>query len=77
VTKVGNLPDYCKLCGWSTAIAHAKSGDPAMIAGYLGKSDGIDEAIVKFAEAYADRTERDHELMAKAAKSKKIAVAAA
>ena len=77
VTKVRNLPDYCKLCGWSTAIAHAKSGDPAMIAGYLGKSDGIDEAIVKFAELYADRTERDHGLMAKAAKAKKIEVAAA
>jgi Uncharacterized protein conserved in bacteria (DUF2252) len=44
-----NLPHYGALCGWALAPAHAKSGDPAMLAGYLGKSGVIDEAIARFA----------------------------
>jgi hypothetical protein len=52
--------DYATLCGWTLARAHAKSGDPAMIAGYLGKSDVFDRAIASFSEQYADQAERDH-----------------
>jgi uncharacterized protein (DUF2252 family) len=52
--------DYAMLCGWTLARAHAKSGDPAMIAGYLGKSDVFDRAIASFSEQYADQAERDH-----------------
>ena len=37
--NVKYFPEYCKLCGWALALAHAKSGDPAAIAGYLGKSE--------------------------------------
>jgi uncharacterized protein (DUF2252 family) len=70
-----NLPDYCKLCGWALALAHAKSGDPAAIAGYLGRSDGMDEAVARFAFAYAEQTERDFDALAKAAKAKRIRVA--
>jgi len=70
-----NLPDYSKLCGWALALAHAKSGDPAAIAGYLGKSDGMDEAVARFAAAYAEQTVRDHDALVKAAKNKRIRVA--
>jgi uncharacterized protein (DUF2252 family) len=51
---------YAKLCGWTLARAHAKSGDPGMIAGYLGKSDVFDRAITRFSELYSDQVERDH-----------------
>src|SRR5436190_8536754 len=44
-TKERRLPEYCRLCGWALALAHAKSGDPAAIAGYLGKSDRFDRAV--------------------------------
>ena len=52
--------DYAALCGWTLARAHARSGDAAMIAGYLGKSDVFDRAIARFARRYADQAERDH-----------------
>lgn len=74
-TRVKNMPAYAKLCGWALAMAHAKSGDPAMIAGYLGKSDAMDEAVAKFAMAYSDQTDRDHEALSKAARSNRIQVA--
>lgn len=74
-TQVKNFPQYCKLCGWALALAHAKSGDPAVLAGYLGKSDGMDEAVTRFAFAYADQTDRDYNALAKAAKEKRIHVA--
>jgi Uncharacterized protein conserved in bacteria (DUF2252) len=54
------LAIYGKLCGWVLARAHAKTGDPWAIAGYLGKSDRFDEAMGKFSLAYADQAERDH-----------------
>ncbi len=52
--------DYATLCGWTLARAHARSGDAAMIAGYLGKSDVFDRAVARFSELYADQAERDH-----------------
>lgn len=70
--RVKNFPEYCKLCGWALALAHAKSGDPAVLAGYLGKSDGMEEAVARFAFAYADQTDCDYEALAKAAKEKRI-----
>ncbi|MGZ3618312.1 MAG: DUF2252 domain-containing protein [Ktedonobacteraceae bacterium] len=54
------LNEYAKFCGWALARAHARSGDPAMISGYLGQKDVFDQAIATFAELYADQTERDH-----------------
>ena len=70
------FPEYCMLCGWALALAHAKSGDSATIAGYLGKGEGMDEAIVRFAAAYAEQTERDFDTLNKAVKEKRIVVAA-
>ncbi|MCI4353549.1 MAG: DUF2252 domain-containing protein [Thermoplasmata archaeon] len=54
------LAGQAELCGAALARAHARSGDPAFISGYLGGRDGFDRAIEQFAEAYADQTERDH-----------------
>jgi len=74
---VGNTPQYGALCAWATAQAHAKSGDAAIIAGYAGNSDELDEAMSRFAFAYADQTEKDFKALTAAAKSKKIKVASA
>jgi uncharacterized protein (DUF2252 family) len=52
---------YAKLCGWTLARAHARSGDRIAIASYLGKGDGFDRAMCDFAEAYADQNEHDFE----------------
>jgi uncharacterized protein (DUF2252 family) len=70
-----NVPDYCRLCGWAMALAHAKSGDAALLSGYLGNSDELDEAMIKFAFAYADQNEKDYKALVKAAKSGRIKVA--
>lgn len=67
------LRGYSALCGWALARSHARSGDPAMISGYLGKSDSFDLAIANFAVAYANQTERDHQALVAAVKSGQIA----
>ncbi|HET7213662.1 MAG TPA: DUF2252 domain-containing protein [Terriglobia bacterium] len=64
--------EYAGLCGWVLARAHARTGDPAAIAGYLGKSEAFDEAIGKFAAAYANQTESDHALFLKAIRAGRI-----
>jgi uncharacterized protein (DUF2252 family) len=69
------LPDYCGMCGWALALAHAKSGDAARIAGYCGKSDALDEAIGKFAMSYAKQTEQDYEALVKAKRAGRIKAA--
>jgi len=56
----GGFNEYAKFCGWALARAHARSGDPAMISGYLSQKDVFDQAIATFAELYADQAERDH-----------------
>jgi uncharacterized protein (DUF2252 family) len=55
-----DLTIYGRMCGWALARAHAKAGDPWTISGYLGKQDAFEQAIGKFAIAYADQAERDH-----------------
>ncbi len=64
--------EYAELCGWVLARAHARTGDPARIAGYLGKNDAFDKALEKFAVAYADQTERDHAALLKAIRTGRI-----
>jgi hypothetical protein len=51
---------YGRVCGDVPGRAHARSGDPAMIAGYIGTGPSFAKAIVTFAEAYADQTEREY-----------------
>ena len=64
--------NYAQYCGWAVARAHAKTGDAAMISGYLGRNDAFDDAFKRFARTYADQTERDHATLVKAAKSGRI-----
>jgi len=64
--------EYVEICGWTLARAHARTGDPAQIAGYLGKSAAFDRAIEEFSLAYADQTERDHAALVKAIRAGKI-----
>ena len=66
---------YAPLCGRTLARAHARSGDPAAIAGYMGKSEAFDDAIASFAMLYAGQTIRDHAALVAArtaAKSAKV-----
>jgi uncharacterized protein (DUF2252 family) len=57
---------YARLCGWTLARAHARSGDRVAIASYLGKGEAFDRAMCDFAEAYADQNESDYREFAKA-----------
>ncbi|HEY5942137.1 MAG TPA: DUF2252 domain-containing protein [Solirubrobacterales bacterium] len=68
------LSIYASLCGEALARAHARSGDRAAIASYLGKGETFDQALAGFAEAYADQNERDFEWVSEAADSGEIAV---
>jgi uncharacterized protein (DUF2252 family) len=57
---------YGRSCGWSLARAHARSGDRGAIAAYLGSGRSFDKALVRFASAYADQNELDHQALADA-----------
>ncbi len=70
--KPNGLIRYAALCGWALALAHARSGDAATLTGYLGTSDRFDQAIARFAVAYADQTERDHAALVAAVRSGRI-----
>ena len=65
---------YAGICGWTLAKAHARSGEPSTISGYLGKSDRFDEAIADFSIAYADQSERDHNLLRKAVREGRLEI---
>ena len=67
--------EYCRLCGWALALAHAKSGDAAVLSGYIGKSSEFEDAIARFSAGYAEQTVQDHATMAAAARDGKIKVA--
>jgi uncharacterized protein (DUF2252 family) len=74
VLDVRAMTRYAEWCGWALARAHAKSGDAAMISGYLGDSRRFDDAIASFALAYADVNERDHQALLKAIRAGRIDV---
>jgi len=59
------LVNYARLCGRTLARAHARSADPAVLAGYMGKSDAFDDALASFAMAYAVRTQKDYDQLTK------------
>jgi uncharacterized protein (DUF2252 family) len=59
----GGLQAYGEVCGELLARGHARSGDPLVIAGYLGTGDGFAEALAKFGCLYADQTEKDWEAL--------------
>jgi uncharacterized protein (DUF2252 family) len=68
------LAGYGKLCGYSLAKAHARSGDAIAIASYLGSGESFDRALASFAEAYADQNERDYDALKEAERSGRITV---
>ncbi len=57
---------YAGWCGRALALSHARSGNSAMLSGYMGKSDALDQAIAAFSKAYADQNEKDHAALDKA-----------
>lgn len=63
---------FGELCGATLARAHARSGDRIAIAAYLGGGPAFDDALIEFAEAYADQNERDHAALVKAVKSGRV-----
>jgi uncharacterized protein (DUF2252 family) len=64
---------YGKLCGWTLARAHARSGDPIAIAAYLGAGTSFDRAILAFAGTYAEQNDRDYQALAAAVQDGRIA----
>ena len=67
------MATYGRVCGWTLARAHARSGDRIAIASYLGNGDTFDRAILQFSEAYAEQNDRDYKKLSKAVKSGRIA----
>ncbi len=60
------LSEYARLCGRTLARSHARSGDPAVIAGYMGRNGAFDDALASFAMAYVEQTIKDHAALVKA-----------
>ena len=71
-TSPSGLKIYARLCGWTLARAHARSGDPVAIAAYLGDSDRFDTSIARFAERYADQNDHDCRAFTQAVRSGRI-----
>ena len=63
---------YAQMCGWTLARAHARSGDPVVMASYLGSEDAFDQSITDFSERYADQNEQDYERFVEAIKSGRL-----
>ena len=57
---------YAQLCGWTLARAHARSGDRVAIGAYMGGGDVFPQAVARFAAAYADQNDTDHQALLKA-----------
>ena len=68
------LRAYSKMCALALARAHARSGDAAMISGYMGSSTTFDHAICEFAVEYADQTQRDYRAFVKAVRQGRVEV---
>ncbi len=69
---LSNLTYYGALCAWALARAHARTGDPAALAGYLGSGPVFDQAMARFSTAYAVTTEADHAALVDAIASGRI-----
>ncbi len=68
------LREYGKLCAWALARAHARSGDSARIAGYIGSNSSFDDAVCEFAVEYADQNLRDYRAFVKAVREGRVEV---
>ena len=67
-----NHKGYAGLCGRALARAHARSGDAAVLTGYMGKSTAFEDALADFSVAYADQNERDHAALLSAIRSGRV-----
>ena len=65
---------YSKVCGSALAVAHARSGDPSMITGYVRDHATLHSALVEFAVAYADQNRRDYRAFIQAVRDGRVAV---
>lgn len=63
---------YASWCGKALALSHARSGCPATLSGYMGKSDAFDKAVAAFSVAYADQNEKDHSALDRAVRNGKL-----
>jgi Uncharacterized protein conserved in bacteria (DUF2252) len=72
VMAPAGMAAYARLCGWTLARSHARSGSRVAIAAYLGAGPSFDEAIVAFSETYADQNERDYDQLRQAVADGKI-----
>ena len=72
---LATLKEFGKLCAWALARAHARSGDPARIAGYMGSNTTFDDAVCEFAVEYADQNLRDYRGFVKGIREGRIPVA--
>lgn len=72
---VNEFPDYARLFGWALANAHARSGDPALLAGYCGKTEQLEDALVQFSVAYSQQNEADYDQFCKAIRQGKLVCA--
>ena len=66
------LDDYGSLCAAILSRAHARTCDPALVAGYCGRGTSLDESIARFAVTYADQVEKDHAAVVKAVTSGRL-----
>jgi uncharacterized protein (DUF2252 family) len=66
------LTMYARMCGWTLAHAHARSGDPVALTGYLGDDDAFDLAITEFSARYADQNDRDYRAFVQAVEDGRI-----
>ena len=66
------LTFYARICGWTLARAHARSGDPVALAQYLGDGDAFDRSVTDFSARYADQNEQDFQAFVKAVRSGRL-----
>jgi uncharacterized protein (DUF2252 family) len=68
------MATYARVCAWTLARAHARSGDRIALSSYLGSGEEFDRAVAEFSEAYADQNERDYDALVRAETGGRITV---
>ncbi|TPG44513.1 DUF2252 domain-containing protein [Flavobacterium pectinovorum] len=74
IMKAKNMADYAKACGWALARAHARTGDPSVLSGYMGKSNEFANAISRFSISYASQNDSDYNRMLEAIKEGRLPI---
>lgn len=74
IMKAKNMADYAKACGWALARSHARTGDPSVLSGYIGKSNEFANAISRFSISYANQNDSDYDKMLEAIKEGRLPI---